>query len=636
MFVWRFELGISSQMTKLKQKNIRFHLDQMLGSGSQSLLVWLLLLSFLFVLSISILTWVSGISSHQSFGGLFWDLSMRALTPWEIEASMGSLPYLLVLLLLTLFGIFVLSILISFLSAIIDARVKRIAHGLQPFPFNQHIVIFGWSRRVPPIVEELVAANESESESRVLVISSLDHSSLETIVRRELPNTRNTQVFFRSRKLDSEATFLNANVCGAKRVIVVGDDHQRSKQLERLKVVMRLFNFFDSQEVTGPITLVESDGHKELESLQRASRNRAVAVDIRSLPARLIAETVFQPHLPAIFEEILSFSGSELYLTQTLQELAVEPSSFETIASRVHGGIAIGLQKTGQKTVINPDVGTVCEKSDSLIVLADDDSSIAVTPADATDLVPGYVAEKKMPIVASRHADQIRVLFLGISDSTLPIMRLLRDSNPLYMELVASSECEISEGMRDFLSKFEGRIKIGQLDDISFLNTLNIQTFATVIVTNGCEDNASVADLEIIRSILLLTDRSLYQQTPHLIAELNASDSKDMLAQLVDLDFVVSDKIGSKIFAQYIENPHLIGVIDSLICSGRHRIVIAPLSVPQAQGDVFQSIRDCLEVQGIIIGLRFKRVERGHVVLNPQPDFKLPVDATDIEVVYVQ
>src|SRR6056300_666307 len=144
---------------KVTLKKVKFYIDSMLGSGSNSLIGWLGAISFIFVLVVSILTWISGISDHEEFGGLLWDFTMRAITPWEIEASMGSLPYLFVMLIVTLFGIFVLSILISFLSAIIDARVQAVGKGLQPFPFSGHIIIFGWSSRVPAIIEELVLAN---------------------------------------------------------------------------------------------------------------------------------------------------------------------------------------------------------------------------------------------------------------------------------------------------------------------------------------------------------------------------------------------------------------------------------------------------------------------------------------------
>ena len=53
--------------------------------------------------------------------------------------------------------------------------------------------------------------------------------------------------------------------------------------------------------------------------------------------------------------------------------------------------------------------------------------------------------------------------------------------------------------------------------------------------------------------------------------------NRDILAFEMNSDFVVSEKIGSKVFAQYIENPKLRRVIDSLICSNSHDLKIYPV-----------------------------------------------------------
>jgi ion channel POLLUX/CASTOR len=151
---------------------LKFYIDDMLSRGSSSLILWLGAISLIAVSAAAVLVWVFELGPQDNFGSLFWDLMMRAVTPWEIEAGMGSLPYLLVLLGITLFGIFVLSILISLLSAIIDARVQDVTRGSQPFPFDNHIVVLGWSPRLTAIIEELVIANESNKLLRILILSA--------------------------------------------------------------------------------------------------------------------------------------------------------------------------------------------------------------------------------------------------------------------------------------------------------------------------------------------------------------------------------------------------------------------------------------------------------------------------------
>ena len=257
---------------------IKFYVNSLLGSGSNSLLAWLAVVSFVFVFIVSLLTWLLGYGGDETFGDLLWNLTMRALMPESIDAGIGSLPYLLILLLLTLFGIFVLSILISFLSAIIDARVREVSKGIQTFPFDGHTVILGWSSRAPAIVEELVLANESEAQSKIMIALNLEHDELETIVKRFIGSTKNTQLFWRSRKLDTFETFKNLNIKGAKRILILGDDTESTLHLARLKTTISLFNYFDRTGFEIPSVLVESGDENDHGSITHCNKESKVSL----------------------------------------------------------------------------------------------------------------------------------------------------------------------------------------------------------------------------------------------------------------------------------------------------------------------------------------------------------------------
>lgn len=623
-------------LSYLNLKKLKFYVDHMLGSGSNVLIIWLAILSFGFVLTVSFVTWVLGISDHREFGSLLWDLTMRALTPWEIEASMGSGPYLFVLLILTLFGIFVLSILISLLSAIIDERIREVAQGVQPFPFNGHLVLLGWSSRVPSIVEELVVANASESESRLLIVSGLLHDELGECVKRDLSDLGNIQLFFRSRKLDSESTFANINLLGARRVIVLGDEHSSSQQLNRLKTSISVYNYFDQLGVSPPEVLVEVDCEKERQSVLRGSGRRAITANLSHLPARLIVETIFQPHLPSIFDEILSFSGSEIYVVARLGELGLDDLEFHQISKCVQGAITLGILSSCGHVSINPPVTLTFSKGDRLIVLAEDDSAISVLAPDRQFFDAESRAKMAVRAPPEKDAGVKSVLLLGASPSTPAIIQSLSRNPRCSILQVTKAKSDLEADMQTFVESNQIPWITGEFDDAEFLSTLNIDQFDSVVITNAYKDSDPSADLEVIRTILLLTDDESKKPFPHLIAELNAPDSRDMMARLVDLDFVVSDKIGSKIFAQYAENPHLINVIDALICSGQHRIGLLPINQADEKFVSFETLRSRFSVLGIVIGVRY--VEQGTpcTKLNPRFDLEIPVDATDVELIYVE
>ena len=617
-------------------KRIKFYIDTMLGSGSNGLLTWLAVVSFAFVFVVSVLTWLVGMGDHDNFGDLLWDFTMRALMPESIDAGAGSFGYLLTLLLLTLFGIFVLSILISFLSTIIDARVREVAQGLQPFPFGGHTVILGWSSRVPAIVEELVLANESEENSRLVIVSNLEHEELETSVKRYLGATKNTRLFWRSRKLDSFKTFDNLNIKGAKRIVVLADESDETLHLARLKATISLYNYFDQAGLPAPGILVEASDEGEASSLITGSKGRAIPVIVSDLPARLIVETTFQPNLPTVYEELLSFEGNEIYVSETVGVLGLAEMDFRMASAQFSSCIPVGVVTGDDQVLINPAADRTLEATDALIIIAEDDSLIKVAPRNDTPNTEGDDLRLSIFNVES-DTQTLKVTLIGYSHSTPEIVDKLVQTGRCNLTLAIDDAERIDAATRSQLEAGNAVVMEAGMTDAPLLNSASVAEADTVIISNFNTDQPGNSDLEIMRSILMMSQQLASADGPHIIAELNASDSRDMMAELFDLDFVVSDKIGSKIFAQYVENPHLIEVIDSLVCSGSHRIIIRQLAGDLATGANFGALRQIAQANGrILIGVRVVDDQRTMSMINPGDATIIPATATLVEGVFIE
>ena len=602
-------------------RRIRFYIDNLLGSGSNSLIYWLALVSFGFICLVAVVAWVIGISDHDTFGDLLWDFMMRAITPWEIEASMGNLPYLLVLLILTLFGIFVLSILISFLSAIIDSRVKAVAEGVQPFPFSGHIVILGWSSRLPVVLDELLLANESESQSRVIIVSSLELNELELRVNRYVNTDGNTTIFRRSRTLASPDTFSNVNAIHARRILVLGDSDSPSPELDRLQTTVAIFNHFDSQGVANPpAVVVESCGEKESRSLRLASRDRVIPIDINDLPARLIIETVYQSNLPSVYEELLSFEGNEIYIIEQTDLIKCAGMSFVEAQRLFETSVLIGFIDNRGEVCINPLPSKKVELADKLIFIAEDDTTIQMQPA-----VRKAFPDSQYRIDCSRDGANgdgvLDVLLLGVSSSTPQVLNSLAVSGCCALTLLCPQDSDLDDAILHLVDRGHLRLEYGYADEVQKLQELDIASKDVVIVGGGAESISAtdLADLTIMRSIIILKSPDIETSSHlHMIAELHSSNARDLIKQLYDLDFVVSEKVGSQVIAQYVENPHLASVIDQLICSGDHGLRIKSLNIPKdltTFGDVRFNINPD---SGILIGLR-GRTRKGldQTFINP-------------------
>ena len=611
---------------------VKFYIDDMLSRGSNTLILWLGAISLMAVTAAAALAWIFKLGPQESFGGLFWDLMMRAVTPWEIEASMGSLPYLLVLLGITLFGIFVLSILISLLSAIIDARVQDVTRGSQPFPFDNHIVILGWSPRLTAIIEELVIANESKKLLRILILSAKPSDELASLIETSFNDLKTTKLYFRSRDLCTESSFENANLRSARQILVLGDT---SEQIDgnRLKIYLSIRRHLATSNISEtqwPEIIVNVDSKDESDIINVSSASKAVTVNVSDIPARLIVETVIQPNLPDIYEEILSFDGNEIYITNTMAELGLSAMPFATAWSALNQSVPIGFWTHDNRLEISPRANAIVGANDRLIVISEDDSTVvanAVSPAD-------HSAASNKAILKQLDANNTvaqRVLLIGMSTNHQFIFdRLVHTGTGVKQLTVCLPDNEVGKSMkRDLARRKATKVKfiMAKTDGPADLARLKPDTFDAIIVSHTALPQTGGTDIQTIKSIQIL--RSLLADKladVHLIAEMLEGKNRDILAYEMDSDFVVSEKIGSKVFAQYIENPALRHIVDKLICSQSHHIKLYPVkagktSLVSSFGDIGRGL---LTKQKILIGWTYYSDGSRVSIVNPNADTTLP------------
>ncbi len=550
---------------------------------------------------------------------------------------MGSLPYLLILFVLTVFGIFILSILISFISTIIDARIRDFSVGAGVFPFDDHIIILGYSNRVADIVGELVEANASQAICRILIASNIDHSSLSDVIGKHKKETKTTNIFWRSRKLDSNDTFDNLNLINARKVVVLGDDNE-TKQLDRLKTCIALRNYILSSSDPHKEFLVEADDENEARSIKNATDGLAIPVILSRIPGRLIFETVFQPNLPSVYEELLSFRGNELYISDTIANLDLVDETFQQVSNYFNSSIPIGFIDENNVPIINPPKNRRMGASDRVVVLAEDDVKILAQQTETNELKQktashGIVFRERLAEEKTRD-----IVLAGHSNTSIEIVD----------RLIAQSSCKITyipnhihhheaETVRR-IKEAGGVVTDGPSYDLISLQNAGAFAADTIIVANEDLKSPNNSDLTVIKTLLTIREGAMGAIKPHIIAELKSSGSRDLLAELFDSDFIVSGKLSSKIFAQFIENPELTSIIDELILSGAHPISFEPLQLESiSEGLTFFDLRIAVsDKQKIVLGLRIFKNKEMMTLLNPGDAFELSQEADRMEAIILE
>jgi len=234
------------------------------------------------------------------------------------------------------------------------------------------------------------------------------------------------------------------------------------------------------------------------------------------------------------------------------------------------------------------------------VVIAEDDSLITLN-----NVTPTNSGKQHLITMSTKHHDNLRVSMLGYSESSDAIITRLLQSNQCTVSLFNNDMNNLSEMVQNLIHEKRIHFSLVDTGNSDQLNHNDVHKSDVIIITDKDYSNPCNSDLKIIKSILATQNAISTSEKPHVIAELNSADSRDMMASLYDLDFVVSDKIGSKIIAQYTENPQLIKVIDALVSTGGHGISLRKISITDQEIQTFANLRATLNKDVQLIGLHF-------------------------------
>ena len=114
-----------------------------------------------------------------------WQSLLRALDSGAMGADNGW-PFRIISFLVTLGGIFVLSILIGVLGTSIEEKLNNLRKGKSFVIEKGHTLILGYSSKIFTIISELAIANESVSNPRIVILADKDKVEMEDEIKIKL------------------------------------------------------------------------------------------------------------------------------------------------------------------------------------------------------------------------------------------------------------------------------------------------------------------------------------------------------------------------------------------------------------------------------------------------------------------
>jgi ion channel POLLUX/CASTOR len=492
-----------------------------------------------------------------------WGNLMRTLDPGTMGGDEGWL-FRILMLVITVGGLIIVASLIGIISSAFDSKVEDLRKGRSRVLETDHTLILGWSSKVFPIVSEIVIANESRKKSSIVILANKDKVEMEDEIFAKLGATGTTKIICRTGDPMDLGDLEISNPHTARSIILIAPDGSSDPDSDVIKTALAITN--NPRRREGKYHIVGEIEHaSNLEAARLVGKDEAHWILGADLIGRITVQSCRQSGLSVVYSELLDFDGDEIYVTEqpNLHGRPYSETQFAFATSTV-----IGIVKDGVAH-LNPAPETIYEFGDSLIVIAEDDSTIALAAVG--------VADESAIATVQPHAPQPeRTLVLGYN---LGLHGMLAELDE-YVAAGSTVTVLADVGSPDFdsFSNLEVTFTRGDATSRAALDALQVAGFNHIIVLAYRDTlDAQRADGRTLITLLQLRDIEDTSNSDLNIVSEMLDDRNRELAEVTNADdFIVSDKLISLLLSQVSENPLLTQVFGTLFASQGSEVYLNP------------------------------------------------------------
>lgn len=601
-------------------QRLRYAFDNLMARGTVAIMGLLGLATLGFVLVMAMIVVVLGAYPGDDDFGDFWDIAwgnlMRTLDPGTMGGDLGW-GFRALMLVVTIGGLIIVASLIGIVSGGFDDKMQQLRKGRSLVLERDHTLILGWSPQLLLILQELVQANDSRRRAAVVVLADRDKVEMEDSIREHVPDPGRTTIVCRTGNPMSPADIRIGNPLAARSVIVLTGEDAADPDAAAIKTVLALSHALPDHE-PGPQVVAELQDPANLDAAQLVSRKGTCWLLTGSLIRRMTAQTCRQRGLSSVYTELLDFEGSELYFTDQPQ---LAGASYLEAQFGFADSTVIGLIR-GEDILLNPAADETLRADDRLIVIADDDSTIA--PAD-----PGRADQAVISTGSMAPAAPERTLVLGYNAGVPEILAELagyvsEGSSACVVTTTPPSEPPSAPGL-------EVELRRADVTSRPVLESLDAAGYDHILVlADRGQPDAQATDARTLVTLLHLRDIADRAGVRLNIVSEMLDDRNRELAEVTQADdFIVSDRLVGLLLAQVSENQRLAEVFARLFSSEGSEIYLRPAELylrSGAEADFYTVVAAAAArgetAIGYRIGAHARSAARGYgVTLNPhKPD----------------
>ena len=555
---------------------IKYKFHNTLSRGTPALLSWLGIITIGFIALASIFVKVTVEGKKLSLINIIWISLTRVLDPGVIGGDTGSWPYLVVMLFITMVGVFIFSTLIGIVTTSINNSIQSLRKGRSKIFEENHTLILGWGEKVIAIVTELVIAfNQYQSEYSIVILGDEDKVKMEDKIRDKVGVTGNTTVICRS-GISSEIGDLNlTNLNKAKSVIIVPPDEPYA-DIGVIKTVLALLNYPDTKKEHNMVSVANYSEDYTL--LKRIAGDQINVILSNEVVAKIISQTCRQPGLSLVYSEILSFNGKSHYkdITGPWYEEASGDEIYFSNQSEIIGkrydkaqlsynsSSVIGIFNSEKGVILNPHSDYLLKEGDQVIVIAQDADKIDYLLNDDSIIDENLIVNKKSYLEPEK--------ILIINSNRLISLIITK----LDKYVIDGSSIDLFNHNNEQLEKEKMNINNLENASINFmsgdptvyneLEKINLMQYDHIVVLsdfiNHGAMNADARNLITLlhaRDILRKSDRKIT-----IVSQMMDERNRAVADQARADDFIISEKLISQYMAQISENQFLFPLFNEL------------------------------------------------------------------------
>ncbi len=548
------------------RERLRYRFDNFMARGTPALILGLFATSALIIILIGLvvrLTGAHGEGAPRNFGGLVWWNLLRTLDSGTMGGDTGSAFFLASMLAVTIGGIFIISALIGVISTGLESKLDQLRKGRSRVVEHGHTIILGWSQEIYTILTELIAANENQRSSLVVILADRDKVEMEDEIRQRIGSPKRTRIVCRSGNPTDLDEIDIAGIQQSKSIIVLSPDTD-DPDPDVLKTLLAIVNDPNRRkESYHVVAQIRNPDNANVAKIVGKDEVELVLVD--DLISRITAQTCRQSGLSIVYTELLDFDGDEIYFAK---EPSLVGRTFADALTAYRDSAVIGIHNgTAQ---LNPPMDRTIRDTDSLIVISEDDDTVT-TGGAAT-------------------APRTEVIRPAAQAQSNPERTLVLSWNRRGRAVLTELDNYVAPGSRATLvyagdqpavplSNMTLSFVYGDPTDRGTLDALDVPSYDHVIVLSpfGDEDPQR-ADAKTLITLLHLRDIATRSGEDFSITTEMMDVRNRTLAEIAKADdFIVSDRLVSLMMAQVAENKRLSAVFADLFDSAGSEIYLKPV-----------------------------------------------------------